>query len=209
MLFHYHMWTPFVEETERFYKQLGFQVTQRIGKHDGDFTAFNPPLDWDDFRHQHILFRIIEMKKGTINITFGYGKKVIFDHIGFLLTEADKVKTLQRAEQLGLTVQENERRAFIQTPYGFRIELQTHLDAIQSNSGEQILHLRIDTPKMGLEVFLHELINRPVLEVTASQAKRAVLTHVTISSEHVLQLQDPNGIEICTVNPMSNQLKDR
>ncbi|MDL5376130.1 hypothetical protein ACNOIU_08090 [Exiguobacterium mexicanum] len=63
MLFHYHMWTPFVEETERFYKQLGFQVTQRIGKHDGDFTAFNPPLDWDDFRHQHILFRIIEMKK--------------------------------------------------------------------------------------------------------------------------------------------------
>lgn len=208
MLFHYHLWTPFVEETESFYKQLGFQVTQRIGKHEGEFKAFNPPLDWNDFRHQHILFRIIEMKRGTIDITFGYGKKVIFEHIGFLLTEADQVKTLQRAENLGLTVQANERRAFIQTPYGFRIELQTHFDAIQSNSGEQLLHLRIDTPKIDLEMFLHQLINRSVPEIISSQAKRTVLTHVTISSEHVGPLQDPNGIEICTVSSMLNQRTD-
>ncbi|WP_255508311.1 hypothetical protein [Exiguobacterium sp. Helios] len=99
MLFHYHLWTPFVEETERFYQQLGFQVTQRIGRYEGAFTSFDPPLDWDDFREQPILFRIIEMKRGAINMTFGYGKKVMFDHIGFLVTEADRLQILGRAER--------------------------------------------------------------------------------------------------------------
>ncbi|GGB69819.1 hypothetical protein GCM10007199_40060 [Fictibacillus barbaricus] len=50
MLFHYHFWTPFVEETEKFYENNGFRISQRIGKYQGDFQMFNPPLKWDDFR---------------------------------------------------------------------------------------------------------------------------------------------------------------
>ena len=166
MLFHYHLWTPFVEETERFYQQLGFQVTQRIGKYEGAFTSFDPPLDWDDFREQQILFRIIEMKRGAINITFGYGKKVMFDHIGFLVTEADRLKVIDRAEGLGLTVQANERRTFIGTPFGFRVELQTHPDAVESETGDQLLQLGIATPKPGLEPLLSQLLDRAVPEIT-------------------------------------------
>lgn len=200
MLFHYHLWTPFVEETERFYQKLGFRVTQRIGKQDGTFTSFDPPLDWDDFRHEKILFRIIEMKRGVINITFGYGKKVAFDHIGFWMTKAERLATLQRAETLGWTVQANERRTFIQTPYGFRIELQTHLDAIESRSGDQLLQLEIATPKSGLAAMLHQLLERPVPEITTSAAEQTRLVDVTFSGEHARHEQDPNGLEVRTVS---------
>ena len=75
MLFHYHFWTPFVEETEKFYVENGFVISQRIGRYEGEYQKFNPPLKWDDFREKNILFRIIEARKGTINITFGYRKK--------------------------------------------------------------------------------------------------------------------------------------
>ncbi|BBP87110.1 hypothetical protein BsIDN1_07280 [Bacillus safensis] len=78
-LFHYHYWTPFVEETEQTYRSLGFEVKGRFTK-DG---AYHPPLKWDDFREEQPTFRIIEMRKGQINITFGYSKKK-----SFLITSA-------------------------------------------------------------------------------------------------------------------------
>ncbi|MDW2886039.1 VOC family protein [Exiguobacterium artemiae] len=200
MLFHYHLWTPFVEDTERFYQQLGFQVTQRIGKYAGEFTSFDPPLDWDDFREQQILFRIIEMKRGTINITFGYGKKVMFDHIGFLVTEADRLKVLDRAEDLGLTIQANERRTFIGTPFGFRIELQTHPDAVESETGDQLLQLGIATPTPGLEPLLSQLLARPVPEITTSVSERIHAREVVFSGTPALPVQDPNGLAVRTVS---------
>ncbi len=201
MLFHYHLWTPFVEETERFYQQLGFQVTQRIGKYAGEFTSFDPPLDWDDFREQQILFRIIEMKRGAINLTFGYGKKVMFDHIGFLVTEAERLQVLGRAEGLGLTIQANERRTFIGTPFGFRIELQTHPDAVESETGDRLLQLGIATPTPGLEPLLSQLLARPVPEITSVVAERMHARQVVFSGIPALPVQDPNGLEVRTVSP--------
>ncbi|MGP3739931.1 hypothetical protein ACTWKB_15990 [Bacillus sp. 4A_MP2] len=35
-LFHYHYWTPFVEETEKAYTSLGFEVKGRFAK-EGSF----------------------------------------------------------------------------------------------------------------------------------------------------------------------------
>lgn len=203
MLFHYHLWTPFVEETERFYQQLGFQVTQRIGKYEGAFTSFDPPLDWDDFREQPVLFRIIEMRRGAINMTFGYGKKVMFDHIGFFVTEADRLQILGRAEAIGLTVQANERRTFIQTPFGFRIELQTHPDAIQSEMGDQLLQLDIATSTPGLEKLLSQLLDRPVPEITTVVAERMHVRQAVFSGMPTLPEQDPNGLEVRTVSPLA------
>lgn len=65
MLFHYHFWTLYVEETEKFYVKNSFRVSLRMGKDEGEFHTFNPPLTWDDFRHQAIQFRIIELGKGA------------------------------------------------------------------------------------------------------------------------------------------------
>src|SRR5690348_8851720 len=99
MLFHYHFWTPHLEAMENFYVAQGFRVHQRLGKFKGEFQSFNPPLTWDDFREKNILFRIIEMKKDNINITFGYGKRVMFDHIGFIVPDKEKEIICHNAEQ--------------------------------------------------------------------------------------------------------------
>ena len=104
MLFHYHFWTPYVEETEKFYLENGFRISQRIGRYNGDFQAFNPPLTWDDFREKKILFRIIEARKGAVNITFGFGKKIIFDHIGFLVSEEEQGEICEKAANISWEV---------------------------------------------------------------------------------------------------------
>lgn len=92
LLFHYHFWTPHLEETEKFYVENGFRTSLRTGKYQGEYQTFNPPLEWDDFRNKPITFRIIEVRRGAMNITFGFGKKVMFDHIGFLVTKKNSIK---------------------------------------------------------------------------------------------------------------------
>jgi len=63
-LFHYHHWTPFLEEMETFYTENGFKLVQRMGNDKGKFKTLNPPLTWKDFRKKEITFRIIEVRKG-------------------------------------------------------------------------------------------------------------------------------------------------
>jgi hypothetical protein len=152
VLFHYHFWTPYVEETEKFYERNGFRISQRIGKYQGNFHMFNPPLEWDDFREKNILFRIIEVRKGSVNITFGYGKKITFDHIGFLVTEKEQKKICENADKMKWEVDQGERRTFITTPYQFRIELQTNKDVVDSITHPvRIQELKLETKKPGLE----------------------------------------------------------
>lgn len=104
MLFHYHFWTPYVEETENFYEENGFRISQRIGKYKGDFQTFNPPLTWNDFREKNIFFRIIEARKEGVNITFGYGKKIMFDHIGYLVSMEKHNKICDNAKKMNWDV---------------------------------------------------------------------------------------------------------
>ncbi|MCS0670192.1 hypothetical protein [Cytobacillus firmus] len=161
VLFHYHFWTPRVEETERFYVNNGFGIYQRIGKYQGDFQNFDPPLVWDDFRGKDILFRIIEARKGSINVTFGYGKKIIFDHIGFLVNEKEQELIYQNAVNMNWTVDRGKRRTFITTPYSFRIELQTNKDTADSMTDNiKIEELRLETIKKGLEGDTFGSLNR-------------------------------------------------
>lgn len=194
MLFHYHLWTPNVEATEQFYEKLGFAVTQRIGKTDGAFTAFDPPLTWDDFRDDGIRFRIIEMKRGAINVTFGHGKAVRFDHLGFLVTPEQRTLLLERAQQMDWTVQANERRTFIQTPYACRIELQTHHDAILSD-GPHLKRLELSTKQVGFEQELKRLFGHAIDEVTTVPGDHTVLQQVIFTGED-REAVDPNGVSV-------------
>ena len=130
-LFHYHWWTPKVEEMEKVYHDLGFETVQRVGRMNGEMQTFNPPMQWENFRGKDITFRIIEMVKGQTNITFGHGKRDQFDHIGILLDEEEYAEVVQRAEELKWRVSEGERRTFILTPWKFRVELQTRSDVVK------------------------------------------------------------------------------
>lgn len=196
MLFHYHFWTPYVEETEEFYKKVGFTVSQRFGKHEGKFKSFNPPLDWNDFRDKNILFRIVEVKKGNINITFGYGKRVIFDHIGFLVSLEEHNTICKNADKLQWRKEIGERRSFISTPYNFKIELQTHLDAVDPTSSGSIEKLLIVTKTEGLEEKLSVLFDKKVKEIKCIASNEVTIKNAFFTGELDLQSQDPNGVSI-------------
>ncbi|MCS0825441.1 hypothetical protein NX029_16065 [Cytobacillus firmus] len=197
MLFHYHFWTPHVEETERFYTNNGFRIYQRIGKYQGDFQNFDPPLVWEDFREKDILFRIIEARKGCINVTFGYGKKSIFDHIGFLVNEKEQEFICQNAVNMNWNVDRGERRTFITTPYSFRIELQTNKDLVDSMTDNiKIGELRLEIMKKGLEGDLSILFGQPVNSIKSIIGETVTIREAVIKDFSSNPLVDPNGVRI-------------
>ena len=197
MLFHYHYWTPFVEETEIFYVANGFRITQRIGKCEGAFQPFHPPLTWDDFREKQILFRIIEARKGNVNITFGYGKKIIFDHLGFLISPNDHEQICKNASQLYWETNVGDRRTFIQTPYGFRIELQIHPDVIDPGTDSASLEkLKLETKVEGLEHDLERLFGKPVVTISTTLGEQTSIKEAVINGLRSTNLMDPNGVRI-------------
>ncbi|MBM7583700.1 hypothetical protein JOC86_000237 [Bacillus pakistanensis] len=196
MLFHYHYWTPYLEETEKFYKKQGFKVHQRLGKYKGEFQSFNPPLDWDDFRSKVILFRIIEMKKGLVNITFGMGKRVKFDHIGFLLSKEEHDQVCLNAQALNWGVKITERRTFITTPYGFLIELQTHTDVIELEDRTFIKRLKILTKKKGLENDLEKLFGTPIESVASMGGEKVTIREAVIEGLPDRKTTDPNEVTL-------------
>ncbi|WP_430538240.1 hypothetical protein [Cytobacillus oceanisediminis] len=197
MLFHYHFWTPHVEETERFYVNNGFCIYQRIGKYQGDFQNFDPPLVWDDFREKKILFRIIEARKGTVNITFGYGKKIIFDHIGFWVSDKEQELICQNADNMDWTVDRGERRTFITTPYSFRIELQTNKDIVDSMTDNiKIEELRLETKKTGLEDDLSILFGKPVSSIKSVIGETVTIKEAVLKGFSSKPLVDPNGVRL-------------
>ncbi|MEH7097992.1 hypothetical protein [Neobacillus vireti] len=197
MLFHYHFWTPYVEETEKFYIENGFRVSQRLGKHYGEFKLFNPPLIWDDFREKNVIFRIIEVRKGAVNITFGSGKKVLFDHIGFLVTEGEISEICGNAEKMNWVVDRGDRRTFITTPYNFRIELQGNIDAIDSlNNESKIEKLKLVTKLQGLDKNLSSLFNKPIDNIISEVGDEVTIKEAVIKGLLSSNIIDPNGVRV-------------
>ncbi|HYK72094.1 MAG TPA: hypothetical protein VEV44_03025 [Pseudoneobacillus sp.] len=202
MLFHYHFWTPYVEETEKFYVNQGFRIAQRLGKYQGEFQAFHPPLTWDDFREKEILFRVIEARKGKVNITFGYGRRPTFDHIGFLVSPKEHETFCKNAKKMNWNVNVGERRTFIHTPYQFKIELQVNTDVIDTQSDQtEIEKLKIATKGEGLKKDLAILFNRPVdsiISVVGDKVKLEEAVFKGAASEW--NMVDPNGVMIWEKN---------
>lgn len=197
MLFHYHFWTPNLEETEKFYVDNGFRIVQRIGKSNGDFQTVNPPLMWDDFREKKIVFRIIEVRKGAVNITFGFGKTIKFDHIGFLVSEDEKGKICENAKKMKWEVDRGERRTFITTPYDFRIELQANPDVIDSVKGDIKLNkLTLKTKMAGLDKDLSILFGKPVKNVVFEVGEEVSIKETSMKGFGSTNTIDPNGVKI-------------
>lgn len=200
MLFHYHFWTPDVEEMERFYQEAGFQTYQRIGKSQGSFQDFSPPLTWEDFRGQAILFRIIEMRKGMINVTFGHGKKIQFDHIGFLVSPPEHDEICDRAKRLGWSVEQNPKRTFLATPYQFEIELQTDRSYVAGDSAAAIRQMTLQLPQEGLLEDLRILFGEEIPGIRLQHGPAAMLTEVEMSGfpspVEAATLLDPCGVRL-------------
>ncbi len=170
-LFHYHWWTDKVEAMEEFYKQMGFKTVIRAGRFNGEMQTFNPPLTWDDFRGKNITFRIIEMVKGQTNLTFGYGTKDRFDHIGLLVNEEEYLEIIERAHHMNGKVMEGERRTFISTPYNLRIELQKRSDVVTEENHTRIHSMEIGLPFGENPEWMADLLNLRITEKQAGKMK--------------------------------------
>ncbi|WP_347319579.1 hypothetical protein [Rossellomorea sp. RS05] len=143
-LFHYHWWTDKIEEMEQWYTHAGFQTKLRIGRHRGEMEEFNPPLTWEEFRNEGIRFRIIEMVKGQVNVTFGQGKRDQFDHIGFLVSDEEYDRVIGQAVRVGWEIRKGERRTFLATPWRFRVELQRRSDAVEQDTLPSVHKMTIE-----------------------------------------------------------------
>ncbi|WP_144470162.1 MULTISPECIES: hypothetical protein [Bacillus] len=190
-LFHYHYWTPFVEETEQAYRSLGFEVKARFTK-DG---SFHPPLTWDDFREEQPTFRIVEMRKGQINITFGYSKKVLFDHIGFLVSDEEYGELLSQVKELNWPVQEGERRTFLSTPLRLRFELQRRTDVIETGN-DTLQAMTIAVPDLSQTSKVGQLLSSLNQPIHWQKGERLSLLHVIMTDCDGLDTKDPNGVHI-------------
>ncbi|AYJ90998.1 hypothetical protein CS953_15110 [Bacillus safensis] len=190
-LFHYHYWTPFVEETEQAYRSLGIEVKGRFTK-DG---SFHPPLTWDDFREEQPTFRIIEMRKGQINITFGYSKKVLFDHIGFLVSDEEYDQLLAQAKELNWPIQAGERRTFLSTPLRLRLELQRRTDVIET--GTDALHaMTIAVPDLSQTPKVDQLLSPLHQPIHWQKGEQLSLLNVVMTDDDGVDTTDPNGVHI-------------
>ncbi|MDN3019157.1 hypothetical protein PH210_23575 [Paenibacillus sp. BSR1-1] len=193
-LFHYHYWTPQPKEMEDFYSNLGFTVKLRIGKKNGQFETFNPPLTWDDFQPSPPLFRTIEMVLDSINVTFGFGKSSKFDHLGFLVSQEEYESICNNAENLSLKVEEGERRTFIYTPFGFKIELQRRADAVPSLDGRKIRKMVLITGEQEIPHLFQNLLGEIPIEFEPGEETKVKL--VELEGLLTMEAADPCGVII-------------
>ncbi|MDN4593120.1 hypothetical protein [Polycladomyces subterraneus] len=212
-LFHYHFWTNKVEKMEQFYRLHGFRTILRMGKENGEIRTYNPPLEWDDFRHRPILFRIIELIRGQVNVTFGAGTRDRFDHFGLLVDEEEHDAVMSRARLAGMTVSESQARTFVHTPWGFRLELQRRRDVVEDDGkiviSKAVLVMPFSTdPRMlaeCLQADLQETGGRFILrrdgwqlQITEGDLPWLDSVHLK-TAEAFVEAVDPVGVRLITV----------
>lgn len=194
-LFHYHHWTNHLEEIEKFYVENGFQVAGRFAKVKDGIKTYHPPLEWDDFREENPTFRIIEVRKGKVNVSFGAGKKTMFDHIGFLVTKEEHDDVCTLAKELGFNVNEGDRRTFIGTPSRLRIELQQREDVVEEGN-DRITSMEIMVKDSAHIQDFSRLLGEYVSNILFTVGDNLQLKKVVIEGRESKNSIDPNGVAV-------------
>jgi hypothetical protein len=126
-LFHYHLVTSKVRETEaRYLGRLAFTLLGRYGRIGEEQATFESGIPWEELDRMGFRLRLSELQRGAVNVVVQPGHWDIprVDHLGLALDEDEFATVLTRANLGGLKVQEHaERRTFIATQAGFRLEI--------------------------------------------------------------------------------------
>ena len=157
-LFHYHLVTSRVREVEaRYLGKLGFDLIARHGRIGDELTSYEPGVSWSDLDEIGFKLRLSEIECGSVNVVVQPGQWPLprVDHLGLALDEDEFERTIERAEQADLRVQEHSgRRTFVSTNAGYRLELHPPRDWIDEllAQGDRLrlseLHLRADDPQL-------------------------------------------------------------
>ena len=169
-LFHYHLVTSRVREVEaRYLGKLGFDLVARHGRIGDELTSYEPGVSWSDLDDIGFKLRLSEIECGSVNVVVQPGQWPLprVDHLGLALDEDEFERTIERAEQADLRVQEhNGRRTFVSTNAGYRLELHPPRDWIDEllAQGDRLrlseLHLRADDPQLKARA-LADLLDCP------------------------------------------------
>jgi hypothetical protein len=156
-LFHYHLVTSKVRETEaRYLGRLAFSLLGRYGRIGEEQATFEAGVPWDELDRMGFRLRLSELQRGAVNVVVQPGHWEIprVDHLGLALDEDEFVAVLTRANLGGLKVQEHaERRTFVATQAGFRLEIHPPREWLEDLLGDESqlhlaeLHLRADDPE--------------------------------------------------------------
>ena len=156
-LFHYHLVTSKVREVEaRYIGKLGFDLVARHGRIGEDLRSYEPGISWTELDALGFKLRLSELELGAVNVVVQPGQWPLprVDHLGLALDEEEFDRTLSRAEDASLRVQEHGgRRTFVSTNAGYRLELHPPRDWIDELLGrtERLrlseLHLKADDPE--------------------------------------------------------------
>ena len=156
-LFHYHLVTSKVREVEaRYIGKLGFDLVARHGRIGEDLRSYEPGISWTELDALGFKLRLSELELGAVNVVVQPGQWPLprVDHLGLALDEEEFDRTLSRAEDASLRVQEHGgRRTFVSTNAGYRLELHPPRDWIDELLGQTErlrlaeLHLKADDPE--------------------------------------------------------------
>jgi catechol 2,3-dioxygenase-like lactoylglutathione lyase family enzyme len=156
-LFHYHLVTSRVREVEaRYIGKLGFDLVARHGRIGEDLRSFEPGMSWTELDSLGFKLRLSELELGAVNVVVQPGQWPLprVDHLGLALDEDEFERTIARADEAQLRVQEHGgRRTFVSTSAGYRLELHPPRDWIDELITESDrlslseLHLKADDPE--------------------------------------------------------------
>jgi len=156
-LFHYHLVTSRVRETEaRYLGRLAFTLLGRYGRIGEEQATFEAGVPWEELDRMGFRLRLSELQRGAVNVVVQPGHWEIprVDHLGIALDEEEFTAVLTRANLGGLKVQEHaERRTFVATQAGFRLEIHPPREWLDELLGDEIqlglaeLHLRAEDPE--------------------------------------------------------------
>jgi len=156
-LFHYHLVTSRVREVEaRYVGKLGFDLVARHGRIGEDLRSFEAGMSWAELDALGFKLRLSELELGAVNVVVQPGQWPLprVDHLGLALDEDEFERTIARADEAQLRVQEHGgRRTFVSTSAGYRLELHPPRDWIDEliMQADRLslaeLHLKSDDPE--------------------------------------------------------------
>lgn len=129
-LYHLHYHVPDVDYAGHVLSEQGLPLHNTFGLGDGEMISLQP----DTAIPEEIRFRLYVSQRGYANVTLIPGKHVQFEHLGIITTKFDSI--IARAEAAGWYIHGLEKpRTFLNTPWGFRIELHPEGTRIEESLG--------------------------------------------------------------------------
>ncbi|KAB1194741.1 hypothetical protein GJR96_15320 [Haloferax sp. MBLA0076] len=188
-IFHLHYHVPDVDFAASLLSAHGITPTARFGSVDGESVALAPEEDTPP----EFTRRLQTNRGGFADVTLTPAPRLDFDHFGVVVDEVSDV--VERAREHGWSVTENERRTFLVTPWGFRVELQAADSDVVGELGPasdcQFTNVSLAVPvearddiSRGLHAVLGDVHN---LRVVPVRGPKAAVREARVEGEHVEQ----------------------